>query len=63
MALTVKVEIPDSWAGATIDGVELEILEDEGGKYVYVDMLPGTSVEIEVNGYDASADSGALLVG
>ena len=61
MALTVRVEIPESWAGATLAGVSLEILEDEGGKYVYVDMLPGEVLKIASDGYTSTSDDGVAL--
>ena len=61
MALTVRVEIPESWAGAKLDGASLEILSDEQGRYVYVDLLPGESINITVDGYTSVPDSGVAL--
>ena len=61
MALTVRVEIPESWAGAKLDGASLEILEDDGGRYVLVDVLPGESLRITADGYTSVPDSGVAL--
>ncbi len=61
MALTVRVEIPKSWAGATLDGENLNILSDENGSYVLVDILPGSSVQIIADGYDVKPDDGVAL--
>ena len=61
MALTVRVEIPESWAGAKLDGASLEMLSDEQGRYVYVDLLPGESINITVDGYTSVLDSGVAL--
>lgn len=61
MALTVRVEIPKSWAGAKLGGAALEVLEDEGGRYVYVDILPGESLRIVADGYTSVPDDGVAL--
>ena len=39
----------------------LEILSDEQGRYVYVDLLPGESINITVDGYTSVLDSGVAL--
>ena len=61
MALTVRVEIPESWAGAKLGAVSLEIREDENGRFVYVDVLPGESLKITADGYTSVADDGVAL--
>lgn len=57
MALTVKVEIPDSWEGVTLDGAELEILSDDTGRFVYIDVLPGAMAELVATGYNIAEDN------
>ena len=61
MELTVKIDIPESWAGATLGGEKLHILSDENGSYVLVDILPGSSVQITADGYDVKPDDGVAL--
>lgn len=62
-ALTVKIEIPDSWQSASLAGNSLEIkVDDSGVRYVLVDFLPGESLEIVATGYNAEEDNtGAML--
>jgi hypothetical protein len=56
--LTVEVKIPDSWSGVTIGGEALEILEDENGsKYVLVDITAGETLSLIASGYNSEADS------
>ncbi len=55
--LTVKVKLQNSWLGVTLDGEELEIREEENGtRYVLVDLVPGNSVTLEITGYTAEDD-------
>lgn len=61
MALTVRVEIPESWASAKLGDVSLEIIEDESGRYAYVDLLPGESLRIVADGYTSVPDGGVAL--
>ena len=45
LALTVKVNVPDSYESITVDGEELEIKTDsDGSRYVLVDAVPGETV-------------------
>jgi len=60
-ALTVRVEIPESWAGAELLGEDLEILSDEGGRFVYVDLCPGESLQITADGYAVAEDDSVAL--
>jgi len=46
MALTVRVDIPESWETVTLDSEELQIITDESGRYVYVDILPNEAVDL-----------------
>lgn len=61
MTLTVRVEIPESWAGAKLGADSLQIHSDESGKFVYVDVLPGECIKIVADGYTSVADSGTAL--
>ena len=48
LALTVKVEVPDSFDSVTVNGEALEIKTDtDGTKYVLVDVVPGETVLLE----------------
>ena len=56
--LTVEVKIPDSWSGVTLNGAELEILEeDNGSRYVLVDITSGESISLIASGYNCEADT------
>ena len=56
--LTVEVKIPDSWTGVTLNGAELEILEeDNGSRYVLVDITAGESISLIASGYNCEADT------
>ena len=46
MEMTVKVSIPNDWNSAKVGERELEILEDDSGKYVLADIAPGESITI-----------------
>ena len=47
-ALTVKVSVPNSWDGCTVNGEALELItSDSGERYVYVNIVPDSgAVEI-----------------
>lgn len=48
LALTVKVEVPDSFDNVTVNGEALEIKTDtDGTRYVLVDVVPGETVLLE----------------
>ncbi len=46
VALTVRVDLLDSWTGAALDGYALDVLTDESGSYVLVDVEVGETVKL-----------------
>ncbi|MBQ8381026.1 MAG: hypothetical protein IJY18_03950 [Clostridia bacterium] len=47
MPLTVKVSVPDSWSAAALGDSALEIMtDDDGNRYVLVNVKPGATVAI-----------------
>ena len=47
MPLTVKVPVPKSWTYAKLGDRELSVIEnDDGTKFVYINVAPGETVTI-----------------
>ena len=47
MAMTVRVELPDGFDGAYVNGEAIEIHEADGVRYILVDVTPGVPLFID----------------
>ena len=57
MAMTVRVELPDGFDGAYVGGEALEIHEDDGVRYVFVDVTPDVPLFINESIPEESGDA------
>jgi hypothetical protein len=48
VALTVKTELPAGKTGASLNGESLKAVSENGKTYVLVDVVPGTTVTVDV---------------
>jgi len=48
MAMTVKVSVPETWTGAKVGDIVYEVkTADDGTKFIYVDILPDSTIKID----------------